>query len=249
MIHFGQLVVSALLCAGYASATLLVDYNAARGDEVSKIGLVNLEAARGDKQHGNTADLYIKNDKDWKGGKSAHFHRKKGDIRAEYHALNGKTQEGKTYFIGYQFALGATPDGMIVMQWKEYVANTAGHDAANIPLSLEVREGQLQLQYHAQQSGHRQPSWSAAIQPKTVYTVGLEILAKDAGQGHVRMWWAGKPVTFAATGSTTLPGNLFPGRSDPKFGIYGGQEVVTDSWVYQVQISESKGDLDPKFMS
>lgn len=81
MVHFAQLAATALLCASYARAALLVDYNAARGDEVTKLGLANLEAARDERPKGNTADLYIKNDKDWRGAKSAHFHRKKGDIR------------------------------------------------------------------------------------------------------------------------------------------------------------------------
>ncbi|KAK7918491.1 hypothetical protein PG985_010365 [Apiospora marii] len=250
MVHFAQLAAAALLCASYARAALLVDYNAARGDEVSKMGLANLEAARGEKQSGNTADLYIKNDKDWKGAKSAHFHRRKDAIRAEYHALKEKTQEGKTYFIGYQFSLGATPDAMMVMQWKEYVANT-GSDThgANIPLLLQVRNQQLHLEYTADRTSKRAVLWSAAVKPKTVYTVALEILAKDAGKGHVRMWWDGKPVTFDTTKDTLLKGNLFPGRSDPKFGIYGGQAVVTDNWVYQVQIGETKADLDSKFIS
>ena len=138
---------------------------------------------------------------------------------------------------------------MMVMQWKEYEANGAGKDAANIPLSLEVRKGQLQLNYSPAQSKGRQTQWQMPIKPKTVYTVGLEILAKDAGKGHVRMWWDGKPVTFDTTKSTTLQGNLFPGRSDPKFGIYRGEAVVTDNWVYQVQIGEAKKDLDSKFIS
>ncbi|KAK6851951.1 hypothetical protein PG995_012076 [Apiospora arundinis] len=248
MVYFSQLAVSALLAAAHASAALLVDYNAARGDGVGEMGLVNLEAARGEAQKGNTADLYIKADNDWKGAKSAHFHRKKGDIRAEYHALNKKTQEGKTYFIGYQFAVGSTPDALMVFQWKEYVANTPEKGGANIPLALEVRNGALKLEYSTKSSG-RKEQWSAPIKPKTVYTVGLEILAKDGGQGHVRMWWDGKPVTFDTTKSTTLQGDLFPGRSDPKFGIYRGEAVVTDNWVYQVQIGDAKKDLDSKFIS
>ncbi|KAK8084229.1 hypothetical protein PG997_005500 [Apiospora hydei] len=249
MVHFSQLAVSALLCAGYATAALLVDYNATRSDDVAKMGLANLEAARDKPQHGNTADLYIKADNDWKGAKSAHFHRKQGDIRAEYHALRGNTQEGKTYFIGYQFALGSTPDNMMVFQWKEYIANTQGKGQASIPLRLIVKNKTLQLNYDPMLSEGRQTLWSAPIKPKTVYTVALEILAKDAGQGHVRMWLDGKPVTFDTTKSTLLQGNMFPGRSEPKFGIYNGEAVVTDNWVYQVQIGEAKKDLDSKFIS
>lgn len=138
----------------------------------------------------------------------------------------------------------------MVMQWKEYVANTGPDtNGANIPLSLEVRNNQLHLQYSADRNSKRAPQWSVAVKPQTVYTVALEILAKDAGQGHVRMWWDGKPVTFDTTETALLRGNLFPGRSDPKFGIYRGEAVVTDNWVYQVQIGETKADLDAKFIS
>jgi hypothetical protein len=61
-----------------AICKLLVDYNADRGDDVSSIGLVNLERARDDTIKANIDDLYIKADKDWRGSKAAHFHRKKG---------------------------------------------------------------------------------------------------------------------------------------------------------------------------
>jgi hypothetical protein len=64
-----------------AICKLLVDYNADHGDDVSSIGLVNLERARDDTIKANIDDLYIKADKDWRGSKAAHFHRKKGYIR------------------------------------------------------------------------------------------------------------------------------------------------------------------------
>lgn len=62
-------------------AAPLVDYNAAKGDDPKKLGTLNLEKAKGDKPKGNTKDLYIKLDKDWKGTPAAHFHHKKGDRR------------------------------------------------------------------------------------------------------------------------------------------------------------------------
>lgn len=70
-----------LWVANSAFSKLLVDYNAERGDDISNIGLMNLEQARGDKVRANTDDLYIKAGKDWRGSKAAHFHRKKGYIR------------------------------------------------------------------------------------------------------------------------------------------------------------------------
>lgn len=64
-----------------AICKLLVDYSAERGDDVSGIGLMNLEQARNDRIKANTDDLYVKAGKDWRGSKAAHFHRKKGYIR------------------------------------------------------------------------------------------------------------------------------------------------------------------------
>ncbi|GME59176.1 hypothetical protein GGR51DRAFT_503670 [Neofusicoccum parvum] len=237
------LVLSALF--SHTLAALLVDYNAARNDDPSKMGQLNLEAARGDKPDKNSADLYIKADTDFRGTKCAHFHRKKGDIRAEYHALNKKTEAGKTYFIGYSFALGATPDALMVWQWKEYVANADG-GSAGIPLSLEVRDGQLRFEYQASADAGRAVQWKTPMKTDTVYTVGIEIKAAASG-GYARLWWNGQPVTFATTKTATVSGNMFPGRSDPKFGAYRGEAVEVDTYVYQVQIGNKKSELDDKF--
>ena len=134
----------------------------------------------------------------------------------------------------------------MVWQWKEYKANGEDGNGANIPLSLEIRNGELQLGYSSEKGASRVPQWKTAIKPKTLYTVGIEILAKSSG-GHVRLWWDGSAVKFSTTGTTTVQGNMFPGRSDPKFGAYRGEGVVVDSYVYQVQIGNSKGELDSKF--
>lgn len=79
-----------------------------------------------------------------------------------------------------------------------------------------------------------------------MYKIGLEIEAKAKG-GHVKLWFNGKPVTFDTTKSQTLTGNMYPGESDPKFGIYGGEDVQVDSYVYQVQIGTSQGDVDQSY--
>jgi hypothetical protein len=262
-----QVFFTFLSLAGSAVSKLLVDYNADRGDDVSKIGLMNLEQARGVKIGSNTDDLYIKAGKDWRGSKAAHFHRKKGYIRcviaatsegtalcsktnahgsnsAEMHALNKQTQAGETYYLTYSFALGAVPQSLMVWQWKEYEANTK--DGANIPLSLEVKNNKLSLGYQAGNKDKRISQWTADVKPNTVYNVGLEILAKSSG-GHVKLYWNGEQATFTTNGEKTLTGNMFPGRSDPKIGIYRGEDVETNSYVYQFQVGTEKRDVDGKY--
>ncbi|KAK0706310.1 hypothetical protein B0T26DRAFT_837247 [Lasiosphaeria miniovina] len=228
------------------ASKLLIDFNAARGDDPSKMGHINLEGARGESRSSNSPDLYIKSDQDWRGEKAAHFHREVGNIRAEYHALDKKTTAGETYFLGYQFAMGATPHALMVWQWKEYVANNDEDGGANIPLALEIRNGNLCFRWSASSTDGRTTQWSTPAKVNTVYTIGIEILAKST-DGHARVWLNGEPVTFTTTKSTTLKGNMFPGRSDPKVGAYRGEDVEVNTFVYQLQIGTSKADLNGQF--
>ncbi|KAI1445145.1 hypothetical protein F5Y02DRAFT_418194 [Annulohypoxylon stygium] len=225
---------------------LLVDFSAARGDDPKILGNLNLEKAKGDKPKSNTPDLYIKLDKDPKGVAALHFHHKAGDRRAEYHALSGKTKSGTTYFISYQFQLEELPNGLLIFQWKEYKANNDKDGGANIPLALEVKKNQLVFSHTFKWKEGRKVQWAQDIQAKKTYKIGIEILAKANG-GHAKLWLDGKPVTFDTSKSTTLTGNMFPGESDPKFGIYGGETVLVDSYVYQIQIGTNRADLDQSY--
>ncbi|KAI6083764.1 hypothetical protein F4821DRAFT_244200 [Hypoxylon rubiginosum] len=226
--------------------TLLIDFNAERGDDPKKLGTLNLEKGKGDKPNANTDDLYIKLGTDWKGMKCAHYHHKAGYRRAEYHALKSETKAGTTYFITYKLALQQRPDGLILFQWKEYKANNDHDMGANIPLSLEVRKNQLAFSHTFKWKEGRKVQWTHDVEAHQEHKIGLEILAK-AKDGHVKLWFDGKPVTFDTTKSPILTGNMFPGQSDPKFGIYGGEDVQVDSYVYQVQIGTSKGDVNQSF--
>jgi hypothetical protein len=151
------------------------------------------------------------------------------------HALNKQTTAGETYFLTYSFALAAIPDSLMVWQWKEYAANNDQAGGANIPLSLEVKNGNVSFAYQADASSGRVNQWTTPVKPSTVYNVGMEILAKSAG-GYVKLFWDGEQVMFSKNGQKMLTGNMFPGRSDPKIGIYRGEEVEVDSWVYQFQV-------------
>jgi hypothetical protein len=105
-----------LLAVTPALSSLLVSFSAPAGNDPSVLGVINLEAARGVRPADQTDDLYIKLDKDPAGVAAAHFHRKEGDIRAEYHALNKKTETGKTYYIGYKFSLGEIENSLMIWQ-------------------------------------------------------------------------------------------------------------------------------------
>jgi hypothetical protein len=132
----------------------------------------------------------------------------------------------------------------MVWQWKEFEAND--NSGANIPLSLEVKNNKISLGYQADGNSGRVPQWTTDVKANTVYNVGLEILAKSSG-GHVKLYWNGEQVTFSTNKEKVLTGNMFPGRSDPKIGIYRGEAVETNSYVYQFQIGTEQNDVDGKY--
>jgi len=109
-------VLTPLLFASFGLASLLVNFSASTTTDLTVLGIRNLEAARGNKPKENTDDLYIKLGKDPKGVPALHFHRKTGDIRAEYHALPEKTEAGKTYYIGYKFSLAEIQKSLMIWQ-------------------------------------------------------------------------------------------------------------------------------------
>ncbi|KAI1779301.1 hypothetical protein F4818DRAFT_404080 [Hypoxylon cercidicola] len=117
---------------------------------------------------------------------------------------------------------------------------------AIIPLSLEVRQNQLAFSHTFKRDEGRKVEWTHDIEPHKEHKIGLEIFAK-AESGYVKLWFDGKPATFNTSKAQVLMGNMFPGQSEPKFGIFGGEDVQVDSYVYQVQIGTDKGDVDQSY--
>ncbi|KAJ5813240.1 Concanavalin A-like lectin/glucanase subgroup [Penicillium robsamsonii] len=239
MLFYLYLCLLAYLPGVFSSS--LLDFSAARGDNPSILGIRNLEAARGDTTSSNTDDLYIKLGADPNGIPSLHYHRIKGDIRAEYHSLSKKLASDQTYYIGYQFSLAEIEESLMVWQFKEYAANNAAAGGANIPLGLEFKGGQIHLQYQSSFTAKREHQWSQTLETNTVYSFGIVI--NTASPGWVELYFDGKKQTFSTSGTTRLAANTFPGRTEPKFGAYRGEAVGIDTYVYRVQIGTSLSDI------
>ncbi|GME65593.1 hypothetical protein GGS26DRAFT_596463 [Neofusicoccum parvum] len=164
---------------------------------------------------------------------------------AEYHALQNKTEAGKRYFIGYESTMRAILDGMAVGQWRDYdVAEVSG---ANIPLAMVLENSSMQFLFQPDVNSKLQVQWETSVKAFEVYRVSIEILG-EANDGHVRLWWNGKPVRFTSTNTTMVVGNMFPARAEPKFGTYQDKGIDVDTFVYQIQISNEKSELDGKFL-
>ncbi|KAH8694876.1 hypothetical protein BGW36DRAFT_408577 [Talaromyces proteolyticus] len=229
----------ALIPSGICSYFVNFDASNDTLNDPSKIGQLNLEAARGDKVSSNQPDLYIKLGKDDNGTAALHCHRIKGDIRSEYHALAGKTEKDTTYYIGYQFSLAEIEQSLMIWQFKEFEANS--HGGANIPLSMEIVNGKLEFQYQSSGNSHRESQWSTEVTADTVYSAGIVI--NTSTPGWVQFYWNGDLQKFSSTGGHNLTATTFPGRADPKFGAYRGEAVGIDTYIYKIQIGTEQSDI------
>ncbi|KAF9884409.1 hypothetical protein FE257_001809 [Aspergillus nanangensis] len=219
----------------------IIDFSAARGDSPSMLGTENLQTDRDKTITADPDDLFIKLGNDPDGTPALHFHRIKDYIRAEYHALPGKIEADQTYYIGYKFQLGAIEQDLMVFQFKAYSGNDEDGGNANIPLSLEFKSGKLNFQYQNGYSGKRESQWSTTLSTGTVYTFGIVINTSDSGWAE--LYFNGDKQTFATSGSTRLSANTFLGRNEPKFGVYRGEDVGIDSYVYNIQIGTELSDI------
>ncbi|KAK2744978.1 hypothetical protein FQN57_004108 [Myotisia sp. PD_48] len=227
---------SFLLCAPAALAVVIVDYQASRGDDPAILGLRNLETKRGTMIPQNIPELFIKNGKDSNGTAAAHFHRKKGMLRAEYHSLNKQTKKDTTYAIRYEFSLGAIQQSLHVWQFKEYLTDNAKDGGANVPLALKFSGKNLQLQYQPKWDAPREVLWQTAPKVNTRYRVDL--LINTSTPGWLQFAWDGQLQKLGPKKETRFKATTFPGRADPKFGAYMGDEVNIDTYVYRILIEE-----------
>jgi hypothetical protein len=123
---------------------------------------------------------------------------------------------------------------------KEYEANKDG--GANIPLAMEIVNGQLQFQYQASSDSKREAQWSTDVTANTVYSVGIVI--NTSSPGWVQLYWNGDLQGFSSIeGKSNLTATTFPGRADPKFGAYRGEEVDIDTYIYKIQIGTEISDI------
>lgn len=107
---------------------------------------------------------------------------------------------------------------------------------------MEIVKGKLQFQYQASADSHREAQWTTDVAADTVYSVGIVI--NTSSPGWVQLYWNGDLQGFDSIGGkTNLTATTFPGRADPKFGAYRGEEVGIDTYVYKIQIGTELSDI------
>jgi hypothetical protein len=89
--------------------------------------------------------------------------------------------------------------------------------------------------------------WTREVTHGTAYRFGIVINTSPTG-GFVQLYFNGKLTTLVSrsTGehTTKYSGNFFPGRTEPKVGLYGGDATnACDSYIYNVVIGTTLADI------
>lgn len=100
--------------------------------------------------------------------------------------------------------------------------------------------------------GKNQPKavWSKELELGTTYQFGIVINTSQT-TGFLQMYFNGKLVTmtdpYTNDKTQKLAGNFFPGgeqgAADPKIGMYGGNDVVDDGYIYNFVLADTLADI------
>ncbi|KPM45320.1 hypothetical protein AK830_g1189 [Neonectria ditissima] len=251
---------SLLTVAPLASATVLVSYSAAKGDDTSALGLLNLQGwdrANWPSGKGMNSSVYFTTGTDPNGIAAAHVHKDAHFVRSEYHSLKSNTAQEQVYYIGYHVRFDKVDYQTIVWQWKNYDPDTV--DTDNIPAALVFRKDSDGGENHTINFG-AQPNpagankagntvWTKQLQMGTAYRFGM-VINTSQDNGYIQLYFNGELVTLVepSTGKHTqkLSGNFWPGpnkSSDPKFGLYGESTKTCDSYIYDIVIGTKLSEI------
>ncbi|KAJ6554696.1 hypothetical protein B0H19DRAFT_1072055 [Mycena capillaripes] len=191
----------------FASAKILLSYDASAGNPASVLGQQNLQGwdrARWPAGQKQNASAFFTTPTDPNGVPAAHVHKDAHFIRSEYHMLVEKTAADQT-----SFAAEADPSADDLLSQKTL--------------------------------------WTKDVPHGTAYRFGIVINTSATG-GIVQLYFNGKLSTMISpsTGehTTKYSGNFFPGRSEPKVGLYGGQATnPCDSYIYNIVIGTTLADI------
>jgi hypothetical protein len=89
--------------------------------------------------------------------------------------------------------------------------------------------------------------WTKQLTHGTAYRFGI-VINTSTTSGYIQLYFNGKLSTMIdpTTGAHTqkYSGNFFPGTTEPKVGLYGGQATkACDSYIYNVAIGTTLADI------
>jgi hypothetical protein len=231
----GYAAVAFVLTAGTASASVI-------WSATSPSSFKGTEQQDCEGNYHSTNGSTVQNVSDPVHGTVIRFHKVSDDRRCEGKGADNFTvTRGQTYYIGWRFKMSSTVNDNSIFQWKSYGSPMN----QNYPIVIKVISNQITLQHY--QSGTATNLWRGTISANTWYSVVLRVVVADtASGGRIQFWWNGSssPATLL-TGGDTFTGKTFDGSSiEPKWGKYGACGTTIDSYVDDLKIGTTFGDVN-----
>ncbi|KJY02443.1 hypothetical protein TI39_contig51g00012 [Zymoseptoria brevis] len=225
------LLITGLLSA-LTSAKVLVSYSAAKHDQTSSLGLLNLDGW-GRKRPASRRLRFVS------------FLQGTPPPPSTPSAIQPPTShdqpvKDKTYYIAYVVRFETAARGMIVFQWKDYAEKFIAND--NIPARLVFRSnnkgvGVKTNPYNAEKGVE---AWTQKMKLGKTYRFGI-VVNTSQRNGYFEMYVDGHDVTGRIQGNY-LPGGT-KGAASPKMGLYGAEEGLQGSDVYEVVVGTRMEDV------
>ena len=171
------------------------------------------------------------------------FHKVSDDRRCEGKGASGLTidKNSKTYYIGWRFKISNTVNNNSIFQWKAYGSPMT----QNYPFVIKMINGKLTVE-HYPGGGSRVNLFDVSISANTWYHIVLKIKTSTSTTGgEIQVWYNGGGAETLKTGGTVYKCKTFDGSSiEPKWGIYGACNSTIDSYVKDLKIGTTFGDVD-----
>ncbi|ANH79992.1 hypothetical protein A8C56_02480 [Niabella ginsenosidivorans] len=170
------------------------------------------------------------------------FLKPSGSHRTEGHgAKNYQAAAGDEIYIGWtsKLYMPLTLKTDAVFQWKSYPTGTA----ANHPIMLRTRSGNLELQYFDSSHVAYVP-WSIPLSTSTWQQFVLRMnLSYSAATGYIELWYNGVKQTFSNGSQRYYCRTMDADYCDPKWGVYGGDDAQATHIVKGIRIGTSYADV------
>ncbi|KAH6877092.1 hypothetical protein B0T10DRAFT_464794 [Thelonectria olida] len=234
---------------------VVAQFSARESDSPGDIGLVDIQGWNGTEwpaymDHRQNSSLFIELGGDPDGWTAAHVHKDAGFGGIGHHGVKGLVPSRSEIYMAYNVQFEEVDYGTSIWQWTNNDNTTMGGDPS--PASLVFRtdaDGHENHTLHLEAQPdptyllEKSSVWSQELEMGRNYSFGIVVNTHET-EGFIQLYLDGNLTTLTDpfTGNRTqqLAGNFWPGpisSSDPKFGLWGGDNVNCDSYIYDVVIA------------
>jgi hypothetical protein len=175
-------------------------------------------------------------------GRVFRYNKPSGSNRCENHGISvGGSRyvfrNNNTYYFGWRYKLSTNANNNANFQWKSY-----GNHIQNWPVVLKMVGGRATM-IQRQPGNQVSTIWSTPLSANVWTNVQIGLHLSDATRGGwVELYWNGSQQTFN-NGTKRYACRLFDSIVEPKWGIYGGENMSMTNFVDGLKVGTTLADV------